>query len=42
MKYVRCYYGIDEEIEETVLSYLDEYLLDIAEKFTDKFVEKEV
>lgn len=37
-----AYYGIDEDIKETALSYLDGYLLDIAEKFTDKFIDKEI
>lgn len=36
-----AYYGIDEDTKETALSYLDDYLLDIAEKFTEKFIEKE-
>ena len=36
-----AYYGTDEDMKETALSYLDDYLLDIAEKFTDKFIEKE-
>lgn len=36
-----AYYGVDEEMKETALSYLDEYLLDIAEKFTEKFIDKE-
>ncbi|MBQ2963534.1 MAG: ADP-ribosylglycohydrolase family protein [Clostridia bacterium] len=35
----QAYYGIDEEIKETALSYLDEYLLGIAEEF-EAFMEK--
>ena len=37
-----AYYGIDEDIKETALSYLDGYLVDIAEKFIDKFIDKEI
>lgn len=33
-----AYYGVDEEMKETALSYLDEYLLEIAESFADKFM----
>ena len=36
-----AYYGIDEDIKETALSYLDDYLLEITENFTDKFIYKE-
>ena len=32
-----AYYGVDEEMKETALSFLDDYLLDIAEKFENKF-----
>ena len=32
-----AYYGVDEEMKETALSYLDDYLLDIAEKYENKF-----
>ncbi len=35
-----AYYGIGEDIKDTALSFLDEYLLDIAEKFTKKFGNK--
>lgn len=31
------YYGIDEDIKETALSYLDDRLLDITLAFTDKY-----
>ena len=33
-----AYYGIPEEIKETALSYLDERLLDITERFEDNFL----
>lgn len=33
-----AYYGADEEMKETALSYLDDYLLEIAENFTNKFM----
>ncbi len=36
-----AYYGISEDIKEKALSYLDYYLLRIAEDFADKFVKKE-
>ncbi len=36
-----AYYGINEEMKETALSFLDEYLLEITEKFTDEFIYKE-
>lgn len=36
-----AYYGIDEDLKETALSYLDSYLLDIAEDFINRFVSKE-
>lgn len=32
-----AYYGVDEEMKETALSYLDDYLLTIAEEFGAKF-----
>lgn len=32
----QAYYGIDEDIKETALSYLDDYLLNIAEEFEEK------
>lgn len=35
-----AYYGADEEIKETALSYLDIYLSDIAESFMNKFINK--
>ena len=33
-----AYYGVNEEMKETALSYLDDYLLEIAENFIDKFM----
>ena len=36
-----AYYGVDEDIKETALSYLDDYLLEITENFTNKFMKKE-
>ena len=33
-----AYYGVDDDMKETALSYLDDYLLDIAEKFSKKFI----
>ena len=33
-----AYYGVDEDMKETALSYLDDYLLEIAENFIDKFM----
>ena len=33
-----AYYGIDEEIKETALSFLDDELLDIATLFVKKFM----
>lgn len=36
-----AFYGADEDMKETALSYLDSYLLDIAESFVNKFVKKE-
>ena len=33
-----AYYGIDEEMKDTALSYLDERLLDITERFEDKYL----
>lgn len=32
-----AFYGVDEDIKETALSYLDNYLLEIAENFENKF-----
>ena len=32
-----AYYGVDEEMKETALSFLDDYLLEIAENFENKF-----
>lgn len=37
-----AYYGIDEDTKETALSYLDSYLLAIAETFIDTFITKEI
>lgn len=34
------YYGINEDMRETALSYLDEYLLEIADGFTNKFIKE--
>ena len=36
-----AYYGADEDMKETALSYLDSYLLEIAENFVNKFIDKE-
>lgn len=36
-----AYYGADDDMKETALSHLDPYLLEIAESFVDKFIEKE-
>ncbi len=36
-----AYYGVNEEMKETALSYLDDYLLEIAEIFIEKFMKKE-
>ncbi|MBE6819968.1 MAG: ADP-ribosylglycohydrolase [Ruminococcaceae bacterium] len=33
-----AYYGVNEDMKETALSYLDEYLLEIAENFIEKFM----
>ena len=33
-----AYYGISEELKETTLSYLDERLLDIVERFEEKYL----
>lgn len=33
-----AYYGINEDMKETALSYLDDYLLEIAENFIEKFM----
>lgn len=33
-----AYYGIGDDIKDTALSYLDEYLLEIADAFADKFM----
>jgi len=35
-----AYYGIDKDIKDTAFSYLDGYLLEIAEEFIKKFVTK--
>lgn len=37
-----AFYGVDEDMKEAALSYLDSYLLDIAEAFINKFVGKEL
>ncbi len=36
-----AYYGVNEDIKETALSFLDDYLLEITENFTDEFIYKE-
>lgn len=36
-----AFYGIDEAMKETALSYLDSYLLKIAKSFVNKFYNKE-
>lgn len=36
-----AYYGADDDIRDTTLSYLDSYLLEIAENFVNKFINKE-
>ena len=33
-----AYYGVNEDMKETTLSYLDDYLLEIAENFIEKFM----
>ena len=33
-----AYYGIPKEMKETALSYLDERLLSIVERFEDKYL----
>ena len=33
-----AFYGVDEDMRETALSYLDSYLLEIAENFIHKFI----
>ena len=32
------YYGMDEDLMGTALSYLDDTLLDIVERFEDKYI----
>ena len=36
-----AFYGADDDMKETALSYLDAYLLEIAENFIKKFIDKE-
>ena len=36
-----AYYGADDDMKDTALSYLDFYLLEIAESFVKKFIDKE-
>ena len=36
-----AFYGVDDEMKQTALAYLDPYLLSIAEEFEDRFMEKE-
>ena len=33
-----AYYGIPDDLKETALSYLDERLLNITERFEDKYI----
>ena len=33
-----AYYGIPDDLKETALSYLDERLLNITERFEDKYL----
>ena len=33
-----AYYGVNEDMKETALSYLDDYLLEIAENFIEEFM----
>lgn len=35
-----AYYGIDDDMKKTVLSYLDDYLLSITEEFVNKYVSR--
>ncbi len=37
----QAYYGIDESTKETALSFLDNYLLETVENFTNEFIKKE-
>lgn len=37
-----AFYGADEDMKETALSFLDTYLLKIAEDFEEKFINKEI
>ena len=36
-----AFYSVDNDMKETALSYLDSYLLEIAENFVNKFIDKE-
>ena len=36
-----AFYGVDDDMKDTALSYLDSYLLEIAENFVKKFIDKE-
>lgn len=36
-----AYYGVNEDMKETAFSYLDDYLLEIAEEFIEKVIKKE-
>ena len=36
-----AYYVADDDMKDTALSYLDSYLLEIAENFVNKFIDKE-
>lgn len=37
-----AFYGVDEDVKETALSYLDSYLLEIAENFIKKIIDREI
>ena len=37
-----AFYGVDGDMKETAFSYLDTYLLDIADNFVNKFIKKEI
>ena len=36
-----AFYGVDSNMKETAFSYLDSYLVDIAESFINRFIDKE-
>ena len=37
-----AFYGVDGDMKETAFSYLDTYLLNIADNFVNKFIKKEI